>query len=410
MRTSTVTFMQKNNQIHQLLTRGVAEILPSKKELKDLLLSGKKLRVKFGIDPTGPHLHLGHTVPILKLKEFQDLGHKIIYIVGDFTARIGDPSGKDKTRPPLPQKQIEKNAKTYFDQAFKILDPKKTEVHLQSEWYDKFQLAQVIELLNKATYQQLMKHKTFRRRIKLGADLGAHELFYPFLQAYDSVSIKADVEIGAIEQKFNLLMGRQIQERFGQKPQKILMVDYLLGVDGKEKMSKSLGNYIAIAEKPSQMYGKIMSVPDNLIVQYFQLATKIAEGKIKSYKKEFVEGKNPMVIKKILAREIVKIYHGEARALEAHVEFEKVFQKGKLPSKIPEVSLSVIRDSLSVIELLTKTGLVPSKSEAKRLVQQKAVEIDGQPITDHRKPITVKNGMIIRVGKRKFAKIKLKGE
>jgi len=396
--------MAKTDKIKELLTRGVEEIIV-KKHLENTLKSGNKLRVKFGIDPTTPFIHLGHTVPIRKLKQFQQLGHKIVFLVGNYTARIGDPSEKEKTRPSLSKEQVKKNAETYFEQAFKILDKNKTEVHMQSEWYDKFDLEKIIRLLSKSTLRQIMTHETFRKRIKKDQPLGLHELIYPLLQGYDSIALKADVEVGSIDQKFNLLMGRELQKKQDMPPQDVLITKYLIGVDGKEKMSKTLGNYIAILDKPDQMYGRIMSIPDSLILSYFELATDISLEEIKELEKDMKNKKiNPRDLKSKLAKEIVTMYHSKKKAIEAEKEFNRIFREQKTPSQMPKIKISDVRCQMS--DLLVKTKLAPSKSEAKRLITQGGVKIDNKLINDPNKKIKPENGMVVQVGKRRFVRIK----
>lgn len=397
--------MTKTEKIKELLMRGVEEIIV-KSHLENALKSGKKLRVKFGIDPTTPFIHLGHTVPIRKLKQFQQLGHKIVFLVGNYTARIGDPSEKEKTRPALSQQQVEKNAKTYFKQAFKILDKNKTEVHMQSEWYDKFNLEKIIRLLSKSTFRQIMTHETFRKRIKKDQPLGLHELIYPLLQGYDSIALKADVEVGSIDQKFNLLMGRELQKKQGMPPQDVFITKYLMGIDGKEKMSKTLGNYIAILDKPNQIYGKIMSIPDSLILSYFELATDISLKEIREIEEYLKQKKiNARDLKARLAREIVTMYHSKKKAIEAEKEFNRIFREQKTPSQMPKIKISDIRCQIS--DLLVKTKLVSSKSEAKRLIRQGGIRIDNKVIDDPNKKIKPENGMVVQVGKRRFVKIKM---
>jgi len=344
-------------------------------------------------------------VPIRKLKQFQQLGHKIVFLVGDYTARIGDPSEKEKTRPSLSKDQVEKNAETYFEQAFKILDKNKTEIHMQSEWYDKFNLEKIIRLLSKSTFRQMMTHETFRKRIKKDQPLGLHELIYPLLQGYDSIALEADVEIGSIDQKFNLLMGRKLQEKEGAPPQDIFITKYLMGIDGKEKMSKTLGNHIAILDKPDQMYGKIMSIPDSLILSYFKLATDISLEEIREIEEDLKQKKiNARDLKARLAKEIVTMYHSKKKASEAQKEFNRIFREQKTPRQMPKIKVSGVRCQMS--DLLVKTRLAPSKSEAKRLITQGGVRIDNEVINDPNKKIKPENGMVVQVGKRRFVRIK----
>ena len=396
--------MAKTDKIKELLTRGVEEVIV-KKHLENALKLGKKLRVKFGIDPTTPFIHLGHTVPIRKLKQFQQLGHKIVFLVGDYTARIGDPSEKEKTRPSLSKDQVEKNAETYFEQAFKILDKNKTEIHMQSEWYDKFNLEKIIRLLSKSTFRQMMTHETFRKRIKKDQPLGLHELIYPLLQGYDSIALEADVEIGSIDQKFNLLMGRELQKKQGIPSQDVLITEYLIGIGGKEKMSKTLGNHIAILDKPDQMYGKIMSIPDSLILSYFKLATDISLEEIREIEEDLKQKKiNARDLKARLAKEIVTMYHSKKKASEAQKEFNRIFREQKTPRQMPKIKVSGVRCQMS--DLLVKTKLAPSKSEAKRLIMQGGVKVDNKLINDPNKKIKPENGMVVQVGKRRFVRIK----
>jgi tyrosyl-tRNA synthetase len=386
--------------IDELLTRGVGEII-IKSSLESKLKSEKKLRVKLGIDPTGPEIHLGHAVPLRKLKAFQEMGHTAVFIVGDFTARIGDPSEKEKTRKPLTLEEVKKNAEGYFAQAFKIIDKDKTEVHMQSEWYEKMDLQKLFEIVSQVSVAQLMEHETFKKRIADNAPFSLLEMMYPILQGYDSVMVKADVEIGASEQKFNLLMGRQIQKLYGQPEQDVLTLNYLIGLDGKEKMSKSLGNYIAISDGPQDMYGKVMSIPDNLIMQYFKLCTDLTDETLKVVEQE--SKSNPRDTKAKLAKLIVEMYHSESTAEKAAVEFDRVFKNREKPKDLPAKKIEI--SECRIDDLLMKCELATSKSEAKRLIEQGGVEIEGEKITDFNKVIQVQDEMIVQVGKRRFVKI-----
>ncbi len=387
--------------IKTLLERGAAEII-DQKHLEQQLKSGKKLRVKLGIDPTGEDLHIGHAVPLLKLKEFQDAGHKAVFIVGDFTAMIGDPSGKDKTRRGLSFTETRKNAKAYFAQAFKILDRKKTEVHYNSEWLSKLDFQTIVEMLSKSSVEQLLAHETFRRRVKKREPFFAHELLYPILQGYDSVMVKADVELGASEQKFNLLTGRRLQKLYGQKQQDIVIVPYLVGLDGKEKMGKSLGNYVALTDSAEEMFGKVMSIPDKLIMHYFELCTEVAENEIARIKKQ-----HPKEQKVHLAKEIVKIYHGAKGAERAEREFGRKFGRQARRS-LGEGGKSIKADfelkkkpgRYSIVELLVAGKLASSKSEARRKIAEGAVEVDGERINDETVKIKIAKGTLLRLGKR----------
>lgn len=389
--------------IEEVLSRGVAEVLVAD-SLRRKLKSGQKLRVKFGIDPTTPDLHLGHVVVLRKMRQFQDLGHLAILLIGDFTAQIGDPSGKQKTRQPLTLREVKENAKTYLEQAFRILVPEKTEVRRQSEWFAEFDLKNVFELLSKATVKQLLEHETFSLRLKKDLPLSLHELIYPLLQGYDSVMVRADLELGGLDQKFNLLMGREIQKAFGQKPQDILMVQYLIGLDGKEKMGKSLKNYIALNDSPSEMYGKVMSISDELIPQYFELLSNIEEKALNIIKKELkTKSRNPREIKAELAKLLVETFKGALAAEEAEAEFIRVFQQKQAPTKLTLVSL--VKQKWDLAHLLVALKLSQSKSEARRLLSQGAVKIDGQVAAEGE--IKIASGQIVQVGKRKFVKVKI---
>ena len=390
-------------KIERLLKKGVAEII-DEKSLYKKLISGKKLRVKFGIDPTSPNLHLGHSIALRKLRDFQELGHQVIFLIGDFTAKIGDPSGRKTTRKPLTDEEIKKNMKDYVKQAGKILDMKKVKVHYNSEWYKGKDMEFLMTLASYFTVSRLLERDDFQKRLKENIDITLLETIYPLLQGYDSVALKADVEIGGTDQKFNLLVGRKMQRKFNQNEQDIITVPLLEGTDGKRKMSKSYGNYIAFKDSPLEMFGKIMSIPDALLWKYFELLTDVPEEQIEELKK--LASKNPVYLmeaKKRLAREIVAMYHNKKSSITAEKEFEKIFSKKELPSKIPEVKIK--EKNLPILDLLVKTKLVPSKSEAKRLVLQRGVKIDGKIQDDWRKNIEIKKGMVLKIGKRKFVKI-----
>lgn len=389
------------NQIEELLTRGVSEVIV-RDRLKKRLEAGEILRLKFGIDPTGYDLHLGHIVPLRCLKRWQNAGHQVVIIIGDYTAQIGDPTGQDKTRPTLTHEKVLDFAKDYLKQIFKILDKEKTEIRYQAEWFEKFNLQTVFELCSKYTVKQMLARETFRERLKKEAPFSIHEMLYPLLQGYDSVAIKADVEFGGIEQKFNLLVGRDIQRAYGQHQQDVVMTPILLGTDGREKMSKSLNNYIGIMESPKEMYGKIMSIPDKLILPYFELCTNLTTNEIAEIKKE-ITFKNPKVLKMRLARTIVTLYHSISDAQKAEEEFERVFKKKKAPLDIPVFE---VKEKKDILALLVETKLASSKSEAKRLIFQGGVEINNEKINDWQKVILPQAGMIIKAGKRKFVKIK----
>ncbi|MCL5407065.1 MAG: tyrosine--tRNA ligase [Patescibacteria group bacterium] len=389
--------------IDELLSRGVNEIIVES-SLKEKLKLGKKLRVKYGIDPNKPDIHLGHAAPIRKLKAFQDLGHIAVFIIGDYTARIGDPSGKDKTRERVSKDDIKKNAEEFFAQAFKILDKEKTEIHLQSEWYEKFDLEKNIELMSKVSVTQVVEHETFKKRLEKKQPFYFHEVIYPLLQGYDSVAVRADIELGGADQKFNLLMGRQLQKAYNQKEQDILMMNYLIGLDGKEKMSKSLGNYIAINDTPEEMYGKIMSIPDNLIMHYYELCTDVTIEALELIKKELKEGKNPRDIKAELGKVIVETYYTAEEAEKASQEFDQVFSKHGKPSEIQ--TKKITKNKIALEDLLVDVKMASSKTQARRLIEQGSVEINFEKNTDPKEMIETKEGMIIKVGKRNFLKIK----
>ncbi len=398
--------MKKSILSSEILERGVEEVIV-RGHLETVLASGKKLRVKFGIDPTAPDLHLGHTVPLRKLAAFQHAGHQAVLIIGDFTATVGDPSGRSDARKPLDEKQIRMNMKKYLDQAGKILDIKKTEVRYNSEWYKKAGVAFVYDLLSKVTVQRALERDDFQKRIREGHDLSIIEMVYPLLQGYDSVAVKADVELGGTDQKFNLLTGRKIQRRFGMDEQDILTVPILEGTDGVRKMSKSLGNYIGLTEHPDKMFGGIMSIPDELMEKYFMLLTDVSLDEIEKMRGELEAGKtNPRDIKLVLAGRIVGMYHGEKQAARARDEFVRVFSKRELPEEIPEVTVS--DEKWDPPSLLVEMKLAPSKSEAWRLIGQGAVEMDGKTILKTTRIVELKKGMIVRVGKRKFARLKLR--
>ncbi|MFQ6122079.1 MAG: tyrosine--tRNA ligase [Dehalococcoidales bacterium] len=390
-----------NSEINRLLKRGVAEIIVEE-EMIELLRSGKKLRLKEGFDPSFPDIHLGHMVALRKLRQFQELGHQVILIVGDWTAQIGDPSGVSVTRPMLSAEEVKANAETYMKQFFKVVDRKKTEVRWQSEWFGKFTLADVIQLTSKFTVAQLLAREDFSARYNAGRPIAITELLYPLLQAYDSVMIESDVEFGGTDQKFNFLVGRELQAMVGQRPQQCFMTPLLVGTDGSQKMSKSLGNYIGVAESPDEIYGKVMSIPDSLMLDYFELLTDVPDEEIEEFRQELGnETVNPMVLKKRLAREIVTQLYNQEEATGAEENFTKVFQKRGVPEEIPEFQSEYI----PINRLLVKAGLTGSHSEANRLIKQGAVSIDGKKISSNTAPY--ENGSIIKAGKRSWIKIKL---
>lgn len=386
--------MKKDKKIEEILTRGVKEII-EKEHLKKRLLSGEKLRIKYGVDPTRPDIHLGHTVPLRKLKEFQALGHTIVFIIGDFTSQIGDPSGRMGARIPLATEQASRNAKTYIQQVKKVIDIQKAEVRKNSQWYSKMKLGDFFQLVRLFTVARILERDDFTKRVKANLDIHIQEILYPILQAYDSIMVRADLELGGTDQKFNILMGRTLQKRLGNPQQDIMTLPLLVGLDGKKKMSKSFDNYIGITESPQEQYGKIMSIPDGLIRHYFELCTKVPLTDIRKLSLREAKAK--------LAREIVTIYHGKKAALTAEREFNRIFKEKKLPSKIPAIQIK--EKSLNILDLVVKIKLAPSKTEAKRLISQRGVRVNGKIQEDWRVIIEIRKGMIIGVGKRKFVKI-----
>ncbi len=393
----------------EVIRRGTVEIIPEDELMERLELSlkeNKPLRIKMGFDPTAPDIHLGHTVGIRKLKQFQDLGHQVVLIIGDYTGMVGDPSGRSEGRPQLSYGQVKENAKTYQEQFFKLLDKSKTEVHYNGEWFSRMSFQDIMGLSAKFTLARILERDDFSERYKKQNPISLHELFYPVMQAYDSVAIEADVEIGATEQKFNLLTGRQIQEQYGQKPQVILTMPVLPGTDGAQRMSKSTGNYIGIDEPPNEIFGKIMSIADELIYPYFELLTEVSKEELSKIKKELESKKtNPMLWKKRLGSEIVSMYHSRKEAEKAQEEFENVFSKKELPQEIPQLNFDWPDRVIWIGKLLTETGLCSSTSEARRLIKQGGVYIDNQRVDDENLQIEVKGEKLIKVGKRKFLKV-----
>lgn len=384
----------------ELITRGISEVI-GLEEIKEKLKSGKQLTVKAGFDPTAPDIHLGHTVLLRKMRHFQLLGHKVVFLIGDFTGRIGDPSGKTKTRPRLTLEDVLKNAETYKQQVFKILDPEKTIVEFNSKWLEKMSFADVLGLTSRYTVAQMIERDDFSKRYKNGQPISIMEFLYPLAQGYDSVALECDVELGGNDQKFNLLVGRTLMKEYGLSPQAVITVPLLEGLDGVEKMSKSLGNYIGIYDSAKDMYGKAMSIPDNLISKYMELLTDIPIEDIKNYTKSMESGENPRNIKGILAKEIVKIYHGEEEANNAEEEFKRIFSSKGLPDEIDEVSVNKDDNILNILSVCMPSE---SKSNLKRLISQGSVSLDNEKINDINTLIS-KEG-ILKVGKRNFFKIK----
>lgn len=388
-----------------LLKRGTVEIL-LEDELKKKLAAGKPLRIKLGLDPTAPDLHLGHTVVINKLRQFQDLGHEIIFLIGDFTGMIGDPSGKSTTRPPLTREQVETNAKTYQEQIFKILDRKKTQVIFNSAWMNKFTAADLIKLAATHTVARMLERDDFNKRFTANQPIAIHEFLYPLLQGYDSVMLKADVELGGTDQKFNLLMGRELQKHFGQEPQIVITMPLLEGLDGVQKMSKSLNNYIGISEAPEIIFGKIMSISDELMWRYFELLSLRSTEEIDQWRKDVEKGANPRDIKVHLALEIVERFHGRDAANKAYENFVARFVRHEIPQDIPEIKIQA-SEGMLIGHLLKEAGLVTSASEAIRMIEQGAVKMDGERIEDRALKIKPKTSHVYQVGKRKVARIKV---
>jgi len=402
--------MEPREQI-RLIKENAAEIV-QEEELLERIKNKGCLRVKFGVDPTTPDIHLGHSVVLFKLKCFQDLGHEVILLIGDFTARIGDPSGRVKTRKPLSVEQIKINAKTYKEQAFKILDPNKTKILYNSQWLEKMNFSEVLKLSSHYTVARMLERDDFHLRYKNNHPIGLHEFLYPLMQAYDSVALRCDVEMGGTDQKFNLLLGRQIQKVYGQPPQIIITMPILEGIDGKEKMSKSLGNYIGITEPPHEIYGKIMSIPDELILKYFRLLTPIDENEIKEKERDLKRGKlHPMKLKEDLAKSIVSLYYSKDVAEREALKFNYIFKEDKFPSKMP--CYYVKRDELSdnkiwIVRLLQLTNLAKSGSEARRLIWQGGVKINGEKVDNINLEVNLDDEHILQVGKRKFARVRKK--
>ncbi|MBH0028854.1 tyrosine--tRNA ligase [Pseudoalteromonas sp. SWN29] len=387
------------------IKRGAEEIL-IEDELVEKLKSGKKLKIKAGFDPTAPDLHLGHTVLINKMKTFQDLGHEVIFLIGDFTGMIGDPTGKNVTRKPLTREDVLANAETYKEQVFKILDPAKTTVAFNSTWMEKLGAAGMIKLAANQTVARMLERDDFKKRYGSGQPIAIHEFLYPLVQGWDSVALESDVELGGTDQRFNLLMGRELQKVEGQKPQTVLMMPLLEGTDGVQKMSKSLGNYIGITDAPNDMFGKIMSISDVLMWRYYDLLSALSIEEIAAQKDRVEQGTNPRDIKIELAKELIARFHSEADAQGAHDDFIQRFQKKALPDEIPELTVTIAEDTILIANLLKEANLVVSTSEAMRMIKQGAVKLNGEDkITDTKLEIAKGTTAIYQVGKRKFANI-----
>jgi len=390
----------------EIIRRGAAEIIVEA-ELKERLAGGRPLKIKAGFDPTAPDLHLGHTVVMNKLRQFQDLGHEVTFLIGDFTAMIGDPTGKNITRAPLTRAEIEANAQTYQDQVFKILDPEKTILRFNSEWMHKLDSADLIRLASSYTVARMLERDDFSKRYAGGQPIAIHEFLYPLIQGYDSVALHADVELGGTDQKFNLLVGRELQKTHGQKPQIILMMPIIEGLDGVKKMSKSLNNYVGISESPDEMFGKLMSISDELMWRYLELLSFRPMKEINKWKQEVKKGANPRDIKVKLAEEIVARFHDEASAKQAHQTFVERFRQGEMPKDMPEIELKAPKGGLPIANLLKMANLVPSTSDGLRMIKQGAVKIDGERIEDQHLKIQSGTSSVYQVGKRRFARVNL---
>lgn len=394
-------------QVRQI-KHGVADLINEQdleKKIEKSIKENKPLVVKLGLDPTAPDIHLGHTVPLRKLRLFQEFGHQVVIVIGGFTARIGDPTGKSVTRPPLTKEEVLKNAETYKTQIFKVLDPEKTIVRDNSEWLESMNFADVLRLASSYTVARMMERDDFSKRFKEGRPIGVHEFMYPLMQGHDSVALHADVEFGGTDQTFNLLMGRHLQELEGQEPQVVITMPLLEGLDGIQKMSKSLGNYIGIDEEPKEMYGKAMSIPDELMMRYFMLVTDMSIEEQEDMAKRLESGElHPRDAKMQLARTIVRLYHGEEAALEAEEEFKRVFQQRAMPTDIPEYAMDAPTEPIFVPQFCTDAGLTASNGEARRSIKAGAFKVNGEKYTEEN--LKLEDGMIVQVGKRKFVKIK----
>ncbi len=390
----------------EIIKRGVDELIVES-ELRKKLETGRKLRIKLGLDPTAPDLHLGHTVVLNKMRQIQDLGHQVIFLIGDFTSAIGDPSGRNATRPPLTKEQIEVNAKTYFAQASLVLDAEKTEIRYNSEWCDPLGARGMIQLASRWTVARMLERDDFTKRYQANVPISVHEFLYPLMQGYDSVALKSDLELGGTDQKFNLLVGRELQKQFGQEPQCILTMPLLEGLDGIEKMSKSKGNYIGITDAPNDMFGKLMSVSDELMWKYIPMLSFQPPETVAGWKREVEGGRNPRDIKVTFAQEIVTRFHSKTDAEHALVDFE-LRSRGGIPDEVEEITLVTEGPTLGIAQMLKQSGLVPSTGEANRMIEQGGVKLDGNKVSD--KLLTLAKGVTVvaQVGKRRFARVKLK--
>jgi tyrosyl-tRNA synthetase len=395
----------------EYLKRGVVDLIREddlRRKLERSVETGHPLRVKLGADPTAPDLHLGHTVVLRKLRQFQELGHTVIFLIGDFTGMIGDPTGRSATRPPLSREEIEANAETYKQQVFKILDPERTVIEFNSRWLGALRSEEWIRLTAKVTVAQILEREDFQKRLREGSPISLHELLYPVAQAYDSVVLGADVELGGTDQKFNLLVGRDLQREFGQEPQVVMTVPLLVGTDGVQKMSKSYGNYIGITEPPEQIYGKIMSISDEVMWTYYELLTDVPPEELTRWRAEAEAGRlNPRDVKAQLARRLVAEFHSEAAARRAEEEFTRIFRERGLPSEIPIFPLSAsVGERVELARVLVQSGLAPSMREARRLIEQGGVQVNGERVTDPRAHIVVTPEFLLQVGKRRFLRVR----
>lgn len=407
MSSSSETISPQTQEDLKIIRRGCDELLVESElaqKLEKSRASGEPLRIKLGLDPTAPDIHLGHTVVLNKLRQLQDLGHKVIFLIGDFTATIGDPSGRNSTRPPLTREQIETNAQTYYSQASLVLDRSRTEVRYNSEWCDSLGTRGLIQLASRYTVARMMERDDFTKRFKGGIPISVHEFIYPLLQGYDSVALKADMELGGTDQKFNLLVGRELQKEYGMAQQCVLTMPLLVGTDGVEKMSKSKGNYIGVTEAPDSMFGKLMSISDTLMWKYYELLSFLSLDEIAALKAEVDAGRNPRDVKVLLGRELVARFHGAAAAESAAEAFDARFRDGAVPENMPEVTIAGA--PLGIAKVLREAGLVPSGTEANRNIEQGGVRVDGQRVED--RALTLEAGeYVIQVGKRRFARVTL---
>jgi len=396
------------NEQMDLIKRGVEEIIPEEelvKKIENCIKHDKPLIVKEGFDPTAPDLHIGHMVSIRKLKDFQDLGHTVVFLIGDFTGLVGDPSGRSETRKMMTREDIDKNAETYKEQIYKVLDPEKTVIRFNSEWLGAMTIYDFMELAAKQTVARMLERDDFKNRFESEVDISILEFFYPLMQGYDSVALKADVELGGTDQKFNLLMGRVIQKRYNVESQVIVTLPLLEGIRGKEKMSKSLGNYIGINEPSKEIYGKVMSIPDDLIYRYYLLGTRVSKQELAEIEKKLGDSSiNPMDLKRQLARIIIKQYHSEKAAVEAEEEFNRVFKRKDVPTDMEEYVLTEAQP-VWIVGLLKSAGLVNTNSDGRRLIRQGAVSLNGEKIHNENESVTIESGTVLKAGKRKFKKI-----